>query len=312
MGGDVEVIAVGVGPGDFERALADAISFADAWENRFSRFRPRSELSQLNAAAGRPIRVSSDFLDVLRTAIDAWWRTGGRFDPSILPALAGVGYDRDFADVSSGAALPTPNARGWTAAPINQIRVDRANQTVQLPPSSALDFGGIAKGIFVDHLAEQFAHWPGGSVNAGGDLRVWGQPPDGDHWVIALEDPCDRRHDRALITLLDPDSFAVATSAMNRRTWQAGGSRHHHLIDPATGRPIAGRLASATALGPDLATAEIATKALLVSDAHCQSLDAADASGAIVIDVAGTLLFVPGRSPHACAVHPLDPETRSA
>ena len=84
---------------------------------------------------------------------------------------------------------------------------------------------------------------------------------------------------------------------MNRHVWQRGTERYHHLIDPATGRPVLGRIVSATALAPDLATAEVATKALLVSGGRGMSLNPADASGAVVIDITGTLLAVPGRFP---------------
>jgi hypothetical protein len=42
------------------------------------------------------------------------------------------------------------------------------------------------------------------------------------------------------------------------------------------------------------------------------SLNPAHASGAVVIDVTGTLLVVPGRFPDAFAIHPLDSDGRAA
>jgi thiamine biosynthesis lipoprotein len=195
---------------------------------------------------------------------------------------------------------------------VERIAIDRRAGTVTLPPGCALDFGGIAKGIFVDRLVERFAAWPGGSINAGGDLRVWDEPPDGDRWVVGIEDPVDADRERCLLSILDPAAGAIATSAMNRHVWQRGTERYHHLIDPATGLPVLGRIVSATALAPDLATAEVATKALLVSGGRGMSLNPADASGAVVIDVTGTLLVVPGRFPDAFAIHPLDSDGRAA
>jgi thiamine biosynthesis lipoprotein len=196
---------------------------------------------------------------------------------------------------------------GW-----RRIQLDRGERRIFLPAGVALDFGGIAKGIFVDRLAERFADWPGGSINAGGDLRVWGEPPDGEHWVVGIEDPLDASRERCLLSILDSAAGAIATSAMNRHVWQRGTERYHHLIDPATGLPVLGRIVSATALAPDLATAEVATKALLVSGGRGMSLNPADASGAVVIDVTGTLLVVPGRFPDAFAIHPLDSDGRAA
>jgi len=310
MGSRIELITVGVDDVAADQALAAAREFAEDWEEQFSRFRPRSELSRLNESAGRAAPVSAGFLVVLDAALAAYERTGGLFDPSILPSLTALGYDRDFREVSanSGPArriVPEPGL-------VERIAIDRRAGTVTLPPGCALDFGGIAKGIFVDRLVERFAAWPGGSINAGGDLRVWGEPPDGDRWVVGIEDPVDADRERCLLSILDPAAGAIATSAMNRHVWQRGTERYHHLIDPATGLPVLGRIVSATALAPDLATAEVATKALLVSGGRGMSLNPADASGAVVIDVTGTLLVVPGRFPDAFAIHPLDSDGRAA
>jgi thiamine biosynthesis lipoprotein ApbE len=166
--------------------------------------------------------------------------------------------------------------------------------------------------MFVDRLAERFASWPGGNINAGGDLRVWGVPPDGASWVIGLEDPFARGQDCCLISVLTPAAGAVATSALNRKVWQVGAEHYHHVIDPRTGRPVRGQLISATALAEDLRTAEIATKALLVADGRGEPLDPVDSAGAVVVDMSGTLLSVPGWNPDAFAIYPLDSQTRSA
>ena len=310
MGSRIELIAVGISAAVADQALAAARDVAETWEERFSRFRPLSELSQLNEAAGRPMPVSAEFLAVLDAALQAYERTGGLFNPAILPSLTALGYDRDFRELrahSEPARRVVPEPRL-----IERIAIDRRAGTVALPIGCALDFGGIAKGIFVDRLAEQFAGWPGGSINAGGDLRVWGEPPDGEHWVVGIEDPLDASRERCLLAILDPAAGAIATSAMNRHVWQRGTERYHHLIDPATGRPVLGRIVSATALAPDLATAEVATKALLVSGARGQSLNPAEATGAVVIDVTGRLLPIPGQGPEAFAIHPLDSDGRAA
>ena len=296
---------------EMDSASAHARIFAEEWEEPGAVDSARTANSPASTPRREvPLPVSAEFLAVIDSALRAYRRTGGLFDPSILPALAAIGYDRDFREVQSHpGAASTGRAN---SSLIEQIRIDSVNRSVTLPPGCALDFGGIAKGIFVDRFAERFAAWPGGSINAGGDLRVWGEPPDGEHWVVGIEAPFDADQERCLISILDSRAGAIATSAMNRHAWRIGEERYHHLIDPATGRPILGRLVSATALGPDLQTAEVATKALLVSGGRGDPLEPADASGAVVIDVAGTLLAVPGRYPDAFAIHPLDPARRAA
>ncbi|HUP75069.1 MAG TPA: FAD:protein FMN transferase [Acidimicrobiales bacterium] len=46
-------------------------------ERRWSRFLPTSELSRLNAAAGKPVIVSADTFSVITSAVDAWKQTLG-------------------------------------------------------------------------------------------------------------------------------------------------------------------------------------------------------------------------------------------
>src|SRR5262245_52626516 len=69
-------------------------------ERRWSRFLPDSELSRLNAAAGKSVIVSADTFSVIKSAVDAWEHTDGRFDPTIHDALCTIGYDRTFTDVA--------------------------------------------------------------------------------------------------------------------------------------------------------------------------------------------------------------------
>ena len=304
MGSSVELMAVGLPDDALGEAAGFAAEFANEWENCFSRFRPESELSRLNRSGAAGLVVSPAFLDLLDAAIDAFRRTGGMFDPAVLPALSELGYDRDFDEVQRRGALEA-TAEPHPARLMAGVEIDRRSRRVTLPPDCRLDFGGIAKGVFVDRLAECFAAWPGGCVSAGGDLRVWGEPPNGEHWVVGIEDPFDATQEIVRISVAAREAAAIATSAMNRRVWRRGDEWLHHLIDPATGRPILGTIVSATALAPDLATAEAATKAILVSGGRGGPLQLADASGAVVIDVAGKLALIHGRHRHAYSVHPI-------
>ena len=79
--------------------------------------RPASDLSRLNAARrrvdrGRPPPRSRRCGLAVRARED----TGGRFDPTVLPALVAAGYDRSFEQL---AERPAGQAAGWRAgAPI--------------------------------------------------------------------------------------------------------------------------------------------------------------------------------------------------
>ncbi|HWP63181.1 MAG TPA: FAD:protein FMN transferase [Candidatus Binatia bacterium] len=204
-------------------ASVTADLFAE-WEARLSRFRPTSELSRLNAAAGRPRRVGRLLYGAVETAILAALATDGLFDPTLLDRLEALGYDRTFEtlvrdepgrrsadparpndprregrDVTSMAARDEePETRPGSDArrrPVagrwRHIRLDRHSRTVELPPGVRLDLGGIAKGMAVDAAVALLAAVgvPAAAVEAGGDLAVLGSSPDGGRWRIEIEQP---------------------------------------------------------------------------------------------------------------------------
>src|SRR5919199_2924381 len=106
MGTWGHVVVTGDGDGLLEAARRRILDL----ERRWSRFRPDSEISLLNAAAGRPVLVSSATAGLVARGVDAWKLTDGRFDSTVLPALVAAGYDRPFAAVRAGSRGVQP---GW-------------------------------------------------------------------------------------------------------------------------------------------------------------------------------------------------------
>jgi thiamine biosynthesis lipoprotein len=92
MGTTAHVVVVGN-----EQLVAHAFARLDDLERRWSRFIATSEISRMNAHAGAPVVVSADTFLLLTLAVNAWRRTHGLFDPTVLAAVQALGYDRDFA-----------------------------------------------------------------------------------------------------------------------------------------------------------------------------------------------------------------------
>jgi thiamine biosynthesis lipoprotein len=287
MSTTIAVIGVGVPESEVTRAATFGRGLAAEWERRFSRFRPDSHLAHLNAAGGRPLCVDDAFLDVLDMARSAVRRTGGRFDPSILPALEAAGYDRSIEHVRAMpravAEAPRP---GMGLAAWEQVGIDRERGEVTLPPAMRIDLGGLAKGAFVDAFAGELAAWPGGCVDAGGDLQLWGVPPDGECWTIGIEDPFALERDLCVVEMRAA-AAGVATSGTYRRHWQAGDRIAHHLIDPRHGVPVEDTVRSVTAIAPDAATADVAAKALLIAAVEGECSDLFGAMTVVVTDADG-------------------------
>lgn len=243
-----------VGPGAADAALTARSTVAQL-EARWSRFRPGSDVSRLNAAGGSPVAVSSLTRAILSDAI-AWWRaTDGLFDPTVLHALVDAGYDRDRA---TGHGPITP---GEPAPGCDGVRLDPESGTVRLPPGVGIDLGGIGKGWAADLVADSLRTAEGGLIDLGGDLRVWGRPPEGEGWPIAVED----LRDGTTAALLGLTGGAVATSSTLRRRWDDGRLSAHHLIDPRTGRPAGGELVTVTVVAGRAGAAEVLAKSALVA-----------------------------------------------
>jgi thiamine biosynthesis lipoprotein len=224
----------------------------DRLERVFSRFRPDSELSRLNATG--TIDASEEMLAVVKLALDARERTHGRFDPTLHDALVAAGYDRTFADIDETApGRPAPDPRDPRDVVVRGRRVE-------LAPGVRIDLGGIVKGYAADRCAEQLAPLGPCLVNAGGDLAVSGARSDGP-WTVGVDLP----HGELTLGLA---SGGLATSGRDRRRWRRAGEERHHLIDPATCTPAAGGPLTVTVAAASATEAEVAAKAIFLAGPH--------------------------------------------
>lgn len=224
---------------DEARRLLDAE--LAAIDRACSRFRDDSELSALNRAEGRPVRVSDTFVDALGVALDAAAATDGDVDPTCGGVLVDLGYDRDFTEVCRDGARTVVTARpvpGWRV-----VELDPEAGTVRVPAGLVLDLGATAKALAADRAATRIhaAVGCGVLVNLGGDISVAGPAPD-DGWRILISDgtsPADEDsgpartgepHRAVAIT-----EGGLATSGTGVRRWRRGRETVHHIISPATG-----------------------------------------------------------------------------
>ena len=279
MGSTIEVLLVGneAAHGGAIAMFVRAETLAAEWERTFSRFTLESEISRLNAHAGRPIAVSEHLFTAIEFALDGARLSGGLFDPTILPALVALGYDRTFDEIVDDGQQRAGHSR---VPGVAGIRLDAADRVVTLPPGTQIDLGGVVKGLYADMLADS-GNWVGGAVSAGGDLRVWGAPPQGDQWIIGVEDANDPSRDVAHLRL---DYGAVATSGTNRRAWRRGGAALHHLIDPRTGLSAESGIRTATAMSPTAVQAEIAATALVIGGLECPAARSQFSTAVVILD----------------------------
>jgi FAD:protein FMN transferase len=262
MGTDC-VIAVTPTRGEEElarQALDAGVGEVAACEHVLSRFDAASDLSKLNRAGGEWVTVDRRLVGALGAALRARATTGGRFDPTILPALMAAGYDRTFTRLEVRAATV---AASWH--PDAMIDVDPTAGRVRLERGAAVDLGGIGKGWSADSAVRAIRRlWPslaGCLVDLGGDIAVWGVAPVGGPWLIDVADPT---HPGSRLATIRLATGGVATSGRNTRRF-GPDSRLHHLIDPTTGAPSDVGPLTVTVVAHNAAEAEAHATALAIS-----------------------------------------------
>lgn len=288
MGTDCHVLIEAGDPVVEMRFLAAARQRVELLEQCWSRFRPDSELSMMNALAGRgPQQVSEDYLLLVTRMREAWELSGGLFDPTVLQSMTSLGYDADFATVTSRISTTAADIAVLPAPGMSGVVIDDSAMTVALPAGIGLDPGAIGKGLAADIIAEEFrqAGADGVLVNLGGDISIAGQIDE--PWAIGVDDERLPRDlgDRTLQVLefpLGTDRLGVATSTTLKRRWAQG--RRHHVIDPRTGSMAHTDLVQVTVADSTAWQAEVtATTALLQDSTDARAWLEASGTAAVLL-----------------------------
>ena len=227
-----------------------------------SRFREDSELSVLNASAGRILPVSPELGEALEVALRAARLTQGLVTPTVGAAMIGIGYDRSFSLVAEDQYAVLPRR-----APVpawQDIRLDPAAGTVRVPAGVRLDLGATAKAWAADRIAGQAARQLGCGVlvSLGGDVAVSGPPPV-TGWSIGVADTCEVSLDEA-DQAVRLDRGGLATSGTAARRWWRAGRPAHHIVDPVTGHPVDTCWRSVTVAAATCVDANVAATAAIV------------------------------------------------
>lgn len=251
-----------------------------------SPYKPDSELSQINReAAQKPLKISQEMFDLISRSLEFSKLSGGAFDIT----FSSVGYLYDYrehikpSDAEIAKALPGVNYR--------HLQLDRKRRTIHFARSGVrIDLGGIAKGHAVDNAIALLKKRgiTNAIVTAGGDSRLLGDRR-GRPWHVGIRDP-RRRDDVAMVLPLV--NVAISTSGDYERYFEADGVRHHHIINPKTGKSASG-VRSVTVIGPDGVTTEGLTKSVFIRGPQegmrlIESLPNVDA---IVIDATGNIFY---------------------
>jgi len=264
-------------------AVMDEMHRIDA---SMSPFKPDSELSRINReAAQRPVAISQEMFDLIMRSLEFSKISEGAFDIT----FSSVGYLYDYrahvkpSDAEIAKVLPGVNYR--------HVRLDRKKRTIRFArPGVRIDLGGIAKGYAVDNGVALLKKRgiTNAIVTAGGDSRLLGDRR-GRPWQVGIRDP---RQSNTVVAVLPLADVAISTSGDYERYFEEDGVRHHHIINPKTGKSANG-IRSVTVIGPDGVTTEGLTKSVFVrgTQAGMRLIEAQKGIDAIIIDATGHIFY---------------------
>jgi thiamine biosynthesis lipoprotein len=227
-----------------------------------STWREDAELARFNRLEGLgPFRFSPETRRVITAALEMARETRGAFDPTVGPLVALWGFGAHAAVeppsvVALGQALDRVGWQRleWTQGGLLERRV----------PGVQLDLSAIAKGYAVDAVVAELARDRpiGALVEVGGEVRALGTKPDNLPWRVGIDDPGAPGDRLSAVVLLT--GAALATSGDYRQAQVSEATRHTHVIDPRSGRPVEQRVASASVIAPTCMEADAVATALMV------------------------------------------------
>jgi thiamine biosynthesis lipoprotein len=261
MGTTVEVYLYAPNGARAAELLQAAFEEIERVEAALSNYRPTSELSRINAvAAVAPVTTDPEVFGLIERALDYSRHTQGAFDVTVGPLVKAWGFFDGTGRYPSDDELADARARsGWI-----HVDLDETTRSVRfLTPGLELDLGGIGKGWALDCAAETLRrHGVSAALLGAGQSTYYavGAPPDAGGWPIRVTDPQDST--RTLSTALLRDQ-ALSTSGSGGQSFQLGGRRYSHIIDPRTGHPVAG-MSQVTVTAPTATEGDALSTAVFV------------------------------------------------
>ena len=232
-------------------------------DRSLSTWREDSDASRLNrTAAGIWVPVNDDLWEVLVIAKRLHRQTNGRFDVTVAPLVQWWADQEQTGIGPSGDNTPPVPPEILQSTGINQIELqepatDRPAAVRKQNGQTAIDLNSIGPGFAVDKIGDLLLTLGSADhlVELGGEVRAWGDSPDGNGWLVRLRYKESSSTNPRSIRLTAGEAVAIAACSPQRP-----------VVDPRTGSRIkhAFPRAKAIILGPTCAEADaLATVSLI-------------------------------------------------
>ena len=210
-------------------------------EKLISSWDKNSETAKINSNSGiEAVKVSKELFDLIDRSQRISKITSGAFD------ITFAAIDRIWDFDGGESQMPSFEVIQNSISKIGfrKLELNKKESTVFLPEKGMkIGFGGIGKGYAADRAKELLINKgvKGGIINASGDMKTWGNQPDGSPWTVGIVNPMNKEKVFSWFSL---EHDAVVTSGNYEKFTLIDGERFSHIIDPRTGIPSKGILSS--------------------------------------------------------------------
>lgn len=232
-------------------------------EKSLSVFDKNSLVSKLNDSDS--IQADDHLARVFKTSILINQLSKGAFDPTISPLIDAWGFGLGHTPTNDTTNIDSIlQFVGITKTYIQDRYIKKED------PRISFNFSAIAKGYGCDAVGAMFQRngVEDYMVEIGGEISIKGKSPTNNNWKIAIDSPVEGKAPGEITSMiLSLTDCGIATSGNYRNFREIGGVRTAHTISPQTGRPVTGKILSATIIAEDCMYADgIATACMASSD----------------------------------------------
>jgi FAD:protein FMN transferase len=240
--------------------------------DKYNDYEGTHNIKTINDQAGiKPVKVDKEIIELLNLSKKYYEISNHQFDITMGEVLniwhdyrdEGVKANEEGKEsrIPSKAELEKAEKdSGW-----DKIEINEKDSTVYIKDkNTSLDVGGVAKGFTVEKVAKKLEAdgLKHGIINAGGNVRLIGEKPDGDAWSVGLQIPnANELSSDSLLSLKFSESNSFVTSGDYQRYYMYKNEIMHHIIDPDTLFP-AKHARSVTVICKDSGIADILSTTL--------------------------------------------------
>lgn len=230
---------------------SEIIAGISDFEDKYSRFKPDSILSQLNIS--RSLKFPpNDLVKMLTLSQDLHEDTKGLFNCLVGITLESLGYGTPATKGSNDTQIIAP-----------ELTIS-AKKIILHNKNGNIDLGGIGKGYLIDKLAQLLKDLGAKYfiINGGGD--IYATSKEDEPIELAIEHPQD--NSKYIATIQLRNQSLCSSSSMKRQWKDSAGKLQSHIINPITNSSHQSNWLSSHVLHNTATIADVmATIALLAS-----------------------------------------------